>query len=327
MPNEINGAEILITGGTGTLGKALTNVLLQEYKPKGIRLFSRGEYLQWQFKQELKQQGYENAPIAFLIGDVRDKHRVERAMRGIDIVIHTAAMKHIDVCERHPMEAIKTNVHGAENIINAAIDNNVKKIMNISTDKAVYPINLYGMTKAAAEKLFINGSVYSGGRIKMSCCRYGNVLNSRGSVIPLFINQYKDIGKITITHKLMSRYFIPIDSVVFFILTNIDTMKGGEIFVPKMKSAFLIDVAKWTVPHAKIEEIGIRQGEKLHECLITQEESGMIEEDAFKWTIFPTEKSKYNWYDRKEYNSNTNLYWWKEGEIDIYMKEFYEKNI
>eukprot|EP00918_Siedleckia_nematoides_P085695 GHVU01188638.1.p1 GENE.GHVU01188638.1~~GHVU01188638.1.p1 ORF type:complete len:315 (-),score=34.59 GHVU01188638.1:1529-2473(-) len=263
-----NNKEILITGGCGTLGKAVTDLLLEKYTPRGIRLYSRDEYKQWIRKKELNRN-----KVAFLVGNIRDKQRLNRAMKGVDCVINTAALKHIDSCELNPFEAVRTNIDGVENIIDCAIDNDVEKIMHISTDKAVYPTNLYGMTKAVGERLITTSSIYCGGRIKMSCCRYGNVLGSRGSIIELFNNQLKENKSITITHPGMTRFWIEIEKVAWFILDNILRMEGNEIFVPKMPSMKILDIVKSIDPYAKTKIIGMREGEKLHECLITEEES------------------------------------------------------
>jgi FlaA1/EpsC-like NDP-sugar epimerase len=317
-------SEVLITGGTGTLGKELTKTLLRNYHPKGIRIFSRDEFKQWSFQNELRKEGFEGAPVAFLIGDVRNPERIHRAMQGVDIVIHTAAMKQVPACEYNPIEAIHTNIRGAENVINAAVDCDVKIVMNVSTDKAVYPINLYGMTKATAEKLFIQGNVYSGGRVKMSCCRYGNVLNSRGSVIPLFQSQWEHFKKITVTHRKMTRFFISIENVVQFILSNIEKTSGAEIFVPKMKSCKLLALAQLIAPDAEIEDIGIRQGEKLHECLITYEESRLMSECENMFVIHTPEKKQYNPDIAWAYHSDTNQWWWKEEELQYMINSYKE---
>jgi FlaA1/EpsC-like NDP-sugar epimerase len=264
--------EILITGGTGTLGKALTKKLLKEYPIKGIRIYSRDEAKQDTFKWELDEFGNPEK-VSFLIGDVRDKERLSIAMRNVNIVIHTAAMKQVPACEYNPIEAVKTNIDGAVNVVNAAIDNSVEKVMNIATDKGVYPINFYGCTKAVAEKLFTFANVYSPLFTKFSSCRYGNVLGSRGSIIPLFKKQFEEKGYITITHKDMTRFWISLNRVVQFVLDRIEEARGGEIFAPIMKSMSVIDLAKLIVPSAKFKDVGIRDGEKLHECLISYEES------------------------------------------------------
>jgi FlaA1/EpsC-like NDP-sugar epimerase len=263
--------EVLITGGTGTLGKALTKKLLKDYKTKGIRIYSRDEAKQEAFKNELKNSDL-SGNIAFLIGDVRDRERLTIAMKGVNYVIHTAAMKQVPSCEYNPIEAVKTNIDGAVNIVNAAIDNNVMKVMNIATDKGVYPVNFYGCTKAVAEKLFTFANVYSPGKTIFSSCRYGNVLGSRGSIVPLFKKQFEKLGIITITDERMTRFWIKLDDVVQFVIDRIEEAQGGEIFSPVMKSMSVVDLAKVIVPDAQFSDIGIREGEKLHECLISKEE-------------------------------------------------------
>jgi UDP-N-acetylglucosamine 4,6-dehydratase len=276
----INGNEILITGGTGSLGRVLAEIIAKEYKPRGIRIFSRDEQKHWDMQNRIKKWKVD-VDMAFIIGDVRDKEAVRRASEGVDVIIHTAAMKHIPACEENPLEAEETNVNGAINIINAAIRNHsVKKVMNICTDKACYPINYYGVTKANAEKLFIKGNVYSRGKDRIprfSSCRYGNILGSRGSVIQLFREQAKT-GKITITDPNMTRFWVTLAEVVRFILYGIENMIGGEIFVPDIPSCTMQEFADIVAPGCKREIIGKREGEKIHEHIITEEESEMSAE-------------------------------------------------
>lgn len=296
------GKEVLITGGTGSLGSTLVRKIAKK-EVKGIRVFSRDELKQWKLKNELEQENFDKN-ISFLIGDIRDEDRLEMATRGVDIIIHTAAMKQVPACEYNPLEAIKTNINGAQNILNVAIKNKVQKVMNVSTDKAVYPVNLYGATKLCAEKLFINGNVYSpilGTRF--SCCRYGNVLGSRGSIIPLFKKQNAENGSITITDNRMTRFWITMCEVTNFIIESIERMAGGEIFIPKMPSASVLEIAGIVAPQAIIKPIGIRDGEKLHEVLITKEESKFTAEydDYFEITSLNDTPSTVF-----EYASNTN---------------------
>jgi FlaA1/EpsC-like NDP-sugar epimerase len=280
----LNDKEILILGGTGSLGRKLVKALKQKYNLRGLRIFSRTEYLQWEFEQELKMLNLLDK-VAFLLGDVRDKERLSRAMNNVDIVINAAAMKQVPACECNPFEAIKTNVYGAQNIIDCAIDNKVEKVLHISTDKSVEPINLYGMTKAIAEKLFIDGNIYAGGHNTiMSCVRYGNVLDSRGSILPLFREQSKN-GFITITDKDMTRFLITLDEVVEFIINCLNIMQGNEIFIPKMKSKKIVDLAKEVCPGIEQKIIGIRKGEKLHEVLISQHETVHMEEKENKYIL------------------------------------------
>ncbi len=270
----MNKKEYLITGATGSLGKALTNNLLENNIAKGVRIFSRDELKQWEMRKNFEQKFGKDMPVSFLIGDIRDEKRIKMACKGVDILIHAAALKQVPVGEKNPEEMIKTNILGSSNVLHAALENNVKKLMAISTDKACMPINLYGGTKFCSEKLFINGNTYAAGRDpKISVCRYGNVLGSRGSIVPLFRKQFAETGKITITHKDMTRFWITLKNAVEFILHSIDDMQGGEMFIPQMASAKVTDIAKAIVPDAKFIETGIRPGEKLHEILINEEES------------------------------------------------------
>ncbi len=304
-----NEKEVLISGGTGSLGKTLTRILLERYdQPRGIRIFSRDELKQWEMKQALAPI-LGDAKVSYLVGDIRDRKRVELACKGVHIIIHAAALKQVPSCEDNPLEAIQTNVIGAQNILYAALENKVEKVMAISTDKAVYPINLYGATKMCAEKLFIQGNTYSGGRSPhFSCCRYGNVIGSRGSVVPLFKRQFTETGKITITDSQMTRFWITLDQVANFILQRIEDMQGGEIFIPVMPACSVLSVAKAVVPGAEIEIVGIRPGEKLHEILITKEESRRMRS-------VPSNQQAYYILDQNErlpcvdfeYRSNDNL--------------------
>ncbi|HQK83202.1 MAG TPA: UDP-N-acetylglucosamine 4,6-dehydratase (inverting) [Atribacter sp.] len=263
-----DGKTILITGGTGSFGKIFTSLLLKEWNPESVRIYSRGELLQWEMQQKIKDDR-----LRFFIGDVRDKERLHRAMNDVDIVVHAAALKQVPAAEYNPIEAIKTNIDGAANIINASIDNDVKKVMALSTDKAVHPVNLYGATKMVAEKLFIQGNSYSGKRkTRFACTRYGNVIGSRGSIIPLLLEQKKQ-GRVTITDKRMTRFWLTLEEGAYFVAHCIERMKGGEIFIPKIPSMKIIDLIKIIAPECEIEVVGIRPGEKLHEVLITEDES------------------------------------------------------
>jgi UDP-N-acetylglucosamine 4,6-dehydratase len=273
---------ILLTGGTGSFGNKFAEIMLHDHKPDSIRIFSRGEK-----KQLDMQQRFNDDRIRFFIGDVRDSTRLHRAMYGVDIVIHAAALKQIPACEYNPIEAIRTNVDGAVNVIDAAIDNGVNRVMAISTDKAVHPVNLYGATKMTAEKLFVQGNFYSGKvGTKFSCVRYGNVIGSRGSVIPLFIEQKKK-GILTITDDKMTRFWITLDQGVKFVIDSVNKMRGGEIFVPKIPSMKLIEVANAIAPQAKKKIVGIRPGEKIHEILLTEDESRHAREFSDGFVIEP----------------------------------------
>ncbi len=289
----IDGKEFLITGGAGTLGKEIIRQLKTSYKPRGIRIYSRDEFKHLQAKNWFLNNGVSLDNIAFIIGSVTDYQQLKRVTERVDIIIHTAALKQVSACEDNPIEAIAINVIGAENIVLAALENNINQVINIATDKGVYPINTYGMTKGLAEKIFVDAVIYAGGKKPYyKSCRYGNVIGSRGSVIPLWKNQVKDNGKITITNKEMTRFFIPLEDVARFVIDRIKEEETGKIYIPMMKS---IDMGKFAdIVHPDIvqEEIGIRPGEKIHETIITAEESIYTEKrerhyviDAFSMKI------------------------------------------
>ncbi len=261
--------KVLITGGTGSFGKHFCRTILDKYHPEVVRVFSRDELKQHEMRQELGDHG----KLRFFLGDVRDIDRLNRAMENVDIVIHAAALKQVPACEYNPFEAVKTNILGAQNVIDAAINNRVGRIIALSTDKAVNPVNLYGATKLCSDKIFIQSNAYSGDRSsRFSCVRYGNVIGSRGSVIPLFLQQKKS-GAITITDKRMTRFWITLDQAVDMVIKGLSMMKGGEIFIPKIPSMKISDLAKAIAPECKIKTIGIRPGEKLHEVLMTEDDS------------------------------------------------------
>jgi len=262
---------VLLTGGTGSFGKKFTEIMLQEYHPKKLIIFSRDELKQHEMRQVYPDTG--DSPVRYFIGDVRDRERLYRSFYGVDIVVHAAALKQVPACEYNPFEAIQTNIIGAKNAIDAAIDQGVKNVMAISTDKAVNPINLYGATKLCVEKLFIQSNSYSGERgPRFSCARYGNVVGSRGSVIPMFQKQ-RENGKITVTDERMTRFWITLEQGARFVIRCIEQMQGGEVFVPKIPSMRIMDLAKAVTPGCEIEFVGIRPGEKLHEVLISRDES------------------------------------------------------
>lgn len=266
---DLHNKHILITGGTGSFGKQCSKILLQEYNPQRLIIFSRDELKQ----HEMCTNGYDDKCIRYFIGDVRDLNRLRRAMNGVEIVIHAAALKQVPACEYNPIEAVQTNVNGAKNVIESALDARVQRVLALSTDKAVNPINLYGATKLVAEKLFVQANAYRGGDpIRFSCVRYGNVVGSRGSVIPLFQEQRK-LGRITITDPRMTRFWITLEQGVRFVLQCIEQMHGGEVFIPKIPSMRMIDLASAIAPDCEIVEIGIRPGEKLHEVLLSEDEA------------------------------------------------------
>lgn len=309
----LNGKTVLITGGTGSFGRKFAEIVLKKYKVEKLIIFSRDELKQAEMRSEFGQ----DARLRFFIGDIRDRDRLYRAFEQVDIVIHAAALKRVPECEYNPFEAIKTNILGAENIINAAIDRGVKRIIALSTDKAANPVNLYGATKLCSDKLFIAGNSYVGKKdTRFSVVRYGNVMASRGSVIPFF-QQKKREGIIPITDPRMTRFWITLEQGVGMVLTALQKMEGGEIFVPKLPSMKITDLAKAIAPDCKHEMIGIRPGEKLHEVLITKADARhTVGFDDF-YIILP----EYNWWNAAnhregksinvdfEYSSDQNEQW------------------
>jgi len=265
----MDGKNILVTGGTGSFGNAFTSHVLEKYKPNKIVIYSRDEFKQFQMAQK-----FENHPaLRFFIGDVRDFDRMQFAMNDIDVVFHAAAMKQVVASEYNPIECIKTNILGAENVIRIAIQKNIPKVVAISTDKAVKPINLYGSTKACMEKLFVAANHLAGaGGTRFACVRYGNVIGSRGSVIPFFLAQ-RPSGTLTITDDRMTRFWLRIEDGVAFVDRCEQMMKGGEVFVKKVPSMRIIDLASALAPECKLKTVGIRPGEKLHESMVSEEES------------------------------------------------------
>ncbi len=280
-----NGANILITGGTGSFGKKYTKILLEKYKPNKIIIYSRDELKQYEMAQKF------NEPcMRYFIGDVRDKERLKKAFYGVDFVIHAAALKHVPVAEYNPMECIKTNINGASNVIDAALEEGVKKVIALSTDKAANPINLYGATKLASDKLFIAANNIKGEReIAFAVVRYGNVVGSRGSVIPYFKKLVaKGAKELPITDERMTRFWITLKDGVEFVLKNFARMQGGEVFVPKIPSMNIVDLAHAIAPDLSIKIIGIRPGEKLHEMMIPKDDSHLTLEFQNHFVIKPS---------------------------------------
>lgn len=309
---DFNNKTILVTGGTGSFGQKFTEIILKEHNPKSIRIYDNRELAEVEMERK-----FNDSRLRFLVGDVRDRNRLYRAMNEVDVVVHAAALKHVPVCEYNPMEAVRTNIDGAINVIDAAVDNSVEKVMAISTDKAVHPVNLYGATKMVAEKLFIQGNSYTGGRKTiLSCARYGNVIGSSGSVVPLFFEQ-KVNGEITITDERMTRFWIALEQGVDFVINCIEKMKGGEIFVPKISSMKIVDLAEVIAPKVKIKITGVRPGEKLHEVLLIEEEALHAKEFDKFFIIEPEYPFRYkdNFQDGKslspgfKYASDTNTNW------------------
>lgn len=275
--------KILVTGGTGSFGQAFVRRLLDTIPDCTIRVYSRDELKQYDMAGSL---GHDRR-VRFFLGDVRDRDRLERAMHGIDLVVHAAALKHVPICEFNPAEAVKTNILGSQNVVDAAIDCGVKRTIALSTDKAVNPVNLYGASKLCAEKLFVHGNVYAGSRdLRFACVRYGNVMGSRGSVIPLFQKQAAS-GVLTLTDRRMTRFWLSLDSAVDLVLHAVGQMQGGEIFVPKIPSMRIVDLARAIAPTARIEEVGRRPGEKLHEVLLTAEESRNTMDCGLHYVVRP----------------------------------------
>jgi len=284
---------VLVTGATGSFGKAFTKKILSTTNVKKVIAFSRDELKQFEFQNEII-----DSRLQFFLGDVRDYQRLLQIMRGVDFVIHSAAMKQIPASEINPIEAIKTNIIGAENIVSASIQSGVKKIIALSTDKAANPANLYGATKLCSDKLMISGNTSPGNTAtKFSVVRYGNVLGSRGSVIPFF-KEKRNTGVIPITDIEMTRFWITIEDGVDFVLKSIERMQGGEIFVPKIPSFKVVDVAKVVAPDAKTEIIGIRPGEKLHEVMITEDDSFYTLEFDDYYAILSPELMKSDYYKK-----------------------------
>lgn len=274
---------VLITGGTGSFGKKFVGHLLKTQSPRRVIVFSRDE-----LKQHEMRQVFNAEPMRYFIGDVRDVDRLRRAFEDVDVVVHAAALKQVPACEYNPIEAINTNVTGAKNVIDAALDRGVKRVLALSTDKAVNPINLYGATKLCAEKLFVHANAYRKpeGTI-FANVRYGNVVGSRGSVIPLF-RQQREHGQITITDPNMTRFWITLQQGVEFVMTSIEQMRGGEVFIPKIPSMNIMDLAKAIAPSAEIKYTGIRPGEKLHEALISVDEARHTRDAGDRYVVMPT---------------------------------------
>ncbi len=307
---------VLLTGGTGSFGRKFTQILLAELPIKKLIIFSRDE-----LKQHEMRQKYDDSRLRYFIGDVRDRERLHRAMQGVDLVVHAAALKQVPSCEYNPFEAVKTNILGAANIIDTAIDAGVSQVLALSTDKAVNPINLYGATKLVAEKLFVQGNAYSGtGDTRFSCVRYGNVVGSRGSVIPVF-RQQRASGKITITDERMTRFWITLEQGARFVIKCVEIMRGGEVFVPKIPSMSLLDLAQAIAPECQHESVGIRPGEKLHEVLVSRDESRYTFEFEDMYLIQPV----HPWWQVQDYAgaramaegtkfSSDKNDWWLSGE-------------
>lgn len=284
---DLNGKEILVTGGTGSFGRQFISTVLKNFSPKRVVIFTRDELKQYEMQQELPPSRH--PALRYFIGDVRDEARLEMAMRGIDIVIHAAALKQVSMAEYNPFECIRTNVHGAENVVNAAIKCGVKKVIALSTDKAAAPINLYGASKLASDKIFIAGNNLSGkAEARFSVVRYGNVVGSRGSIVPLFERMLSE-GKheLPITDYRMTRFWITLQQGVDFVLSCLKMMQGAEVFIPKIPSMKIVDLAEAMAPGISLREIGIRPGEKLHEVMVTEDDARTTVEYPDRYIIEP----------------------------------------
>jgi len=319
---------ILITGGTGSFGKCFTKYVLTHYNPKKIIIYSRDEFKQFIMQGEFREYADK---LRFFIGDVRDKERLTRAFEGVDYVIHAAALKQVPACEYNPNEAIKTNIHGAQNVIDAALDTNVKKVVALSTDKAVNPVNLYGGTKLVSDKLFIAANAYAGNKdINFSIVRYGNVAGSRGSVIPKFYDMIKKgCTELTITDYRMTRFWISLTQGVELVIKALEEATGGETFISKIPSFKISDLAEAMMPGCKTREIGIYPGEKLHEIMVTVEDSVTTYEYDKHFIVYPqvtwNEKQKINTSGKKvaegfSYSSDNNTEWLSVEEIRELLK-------
>lgn len=313
----LNNKTILITGGTGSFGNAFTEYVLTHYEPRKIIIYSRDEFKQFHMAEKFKK--YKDK-LRYFIGDIRDKERLYRAFLNVDYVVHAAALKQVPACEYNPMEAVKTNINGAMNIVDAALDCGVKRVVALSTDKAVNPINLYGGTKLVSDKLFVAANSYSGAKdVRFSIVRYGNVAGSRGSVIPFFQNIIDNGGnELPITDYRMTRFWISLDEGVQLVIKALTEANGGETFISKIPSFKITDLAQAMLPECEMPEVGIREGEKLHEIMITQEDSALTYEYEKHYIVYP----HYNWWGKERiipggrkvkdgfaYSSETNVEW------------------
>jgi UDP-N-acetylglucosamine 4,6-dehydratase len=283
--NSLSGSRILVTGGTGSFGRAFIERLIVEHAPERVVVFSRDELKQYEMKTQ-----FENHPsLRFFIGDIRDRHRLTRAMRGIDFVVHAAALKQVDTAEYNPFEYVATNINGSQNVVEAALDNSVKKVIALSTDKASSPINLYGATKLVSDKLFQSANSYAGSQdTRFSVVRYGNVMGSRGSVVPYFRELAAAGQALPITDPRMTRFWITLEQAVDFVLSSLEIMRGGEVFVPKIPSMKILDLATAIAPNGELTSTDIRPGEKLHEEMISPDDSRRTIELSDRYIILPT---------------------------------------
>jgi UDP-N-acetylglucosamine 4,6-dehydratase len=317
---DLSGKTILLTGGTGSFGQAFTRRVISEFPTAIIRVYSRDE-----LKQSEMQERFGDEQIRFFIGDVRNRQRLQRATKGADIVVHAAAMKQVTACEYNPFEAVQTNILGSQHVVDCAIDAGVEKVVALSTDKAVNPVNLYGATKLCEEKIVVQGNAYAAGsHTRLACVRYGNVVGSRGSVVPVFQRQRAEQGHLTITDERMTRFWLTLDEAVDLVFFALDNMEGGEVFVPRIPSMRVTDLAEAIAPGLPIELIGIRPGEKLHEVLITVDEARHTIRAGSVYVVLPEQVS---WAKGSEwqgellpegfvYSSDTNEWWLEPSELE-----------
>ena len=316
---DLSGKTLLLTGGTGSFGYAFVERILADHDDVTIRVYSRDE-----LKQSEMKARFGDDQVRYMLGDIRNRSRMARACQGVDVVIHAAAMKQVPACEYNPFEAVQTNVLGAQHVVDCAIDAGVKQVVALSTDKAVNPVNLYGATKLCEEKIIVQGNAYAAAfETRLSCVRYGNVVGSRGSVVPLFREQMKT-GRLTITDDRMTRFWITLPEAVDLVLFAMEHAKGGEIFIPKIPSTRVVDLAEAMAPGVPTDVIGIRPGEKLHEVLLTDDEARHAVETEDNFVILPEHPwwtSEHPWIDGKPlddgfvYASNTNDWWLAPDEI------------
>lgn len=328
---DLNGKTVMVTGGTGSFGRQFIRTILSRYKPRRLIVFSRDELKQYEMAQELSMETYPS--LRYFIGDVRDVDRLELAMRGVDYVVHAAALKHVPTAEYNPFECIKTNVNGAENVVTAAIRSNVKKVLALSTDKAANPINLYGASKLASDKIFIAANNLSGaGGCSFSVVRYGNVLGSRGSVVPYFKRLIDDgAADLPVTDPRMTRFWITLQQGVNFVLSSLGIMGGGEIFVPKIPSMKLVDLATSMAPNLPHRMVGIRPGEKLHEVMVPEDDARATVELPDRFVILPvfTDRPRKEWISRGaepvvqefRYASDNNPEWLSDADLAMLIKD------
>lgn len=322
---ELAGKTILVTGGTGSFGTAFISRIVRDYPETTVRLFSRDE-----LKQSESRERFGERRVRYLVGDVRDRARLTRAAQGANYVVHAAAMKQVPACEYNPFEAVSTNVLGTQNVVDAAIDAHVERVVALSTDKAVHPLNLYGATKLCAEKIVVQGNAYGSYSTRLACVRYGNVVGSRGSVVPIFRRQAAD-GVLTVTDDRMTRFWITLDQAVDLVLFALDNLDGGEIFVPRIPSMRVVELAEAIAPGVERRVVGIRPGEKLHELLLTGDEARQTLDIGEAFVVLPTHQTwptDGRWQQRGTpvpegfvYASDTNPEWVTKDDIAALLRE------